>query len=163
MTLQIRPIDASDSAAIGAIIRAVGQEFGAIGEGFGPSDPEVAAMHRHYGNDGRSCYLVACLDGKIVGGGGIAPLDDASATCELKKLFLLPVARGQGIGRQLSERCLVFARQAGYRRCYLDSLRSMHAAIALYGQLGFETLTAPLDCSIHSGCDIWMLKSLASH
>ncbi|HEY5718240.1 MAG TPA: GNAT family N-acetyltransferase [Motiliproteus sp.] len=156
---EIRPISAADAAPLCAIIRQVGREFGAIGEGFGPSDPEVEALHRYYGQDGRSQYWVALLDGHLVGGGGIAPLDAAGKTCELKKLFLLPQARGLGIGRQLCQEGLAFAQAVGYRQCYLDTLRSMTAAIALYQQLGFQHLDAPLDTSIHGGCDVWMLKT----
>lgn len=164
MNYLIRPIIAADDAAIATLIRQVGLEFGAVGEGFGPSDAEVAAMSRHYGHDGRSLYLVAEQAGTILGGVGIAPLGDGGTddkgVCELKKLFLLPAARGRGIGRSLVEASLAFAVQAGYQQCYLDTLGSMAAAIALYRQLGFEHLDGPLDASIHGGCDVWMLKSL---
>ncbi|WP_210396269.1 GNAT family N-acetyltransferase [Motiliproteus sediminis] len=159
-TIDILPIRAEHAAAVAQIIRQVGAEFGAVGEGFGPGDAEVAAMHRHYGRDDHSAYFIALLDGRVVGGGGIAPLDSSASLCELKKLFLLPEARGRGIGRALSERCLAFAREAGFRRCYLDTLASMTTAIALYRQLGFQPLDAPLGESIHGGCDVWMLKQL---
>ncbi|WP_207062239.1 GNAT family N-acetyltransferase [Motiliproteus sp. SC1-56] len=160
MTLQLEPIDAADDAAIAHIIRTVGAEYGAIGEGFGPSDPEVEAMSRHYSPDRGSVYWVARLDGAVVGGGGIAPFGTEPDLCELRKLFLLSGARGRGIGRALAEQCLGSARELGYRRCYLDTLATMEAAIALYRQLGFDRLAQPLPGTPHSGCDVWMLKTL---
>ncbi|WP_428772346.1 GNAT family N-acetyltransferase [Vibrio sp.] len=160
MSIEIRAIEAEFDPAISEIIKAVGAEFGAVGEGFGPGDPEVDAMSRHYGVENRSLYLVALLDGRIVGGCGLAPFAGDAELCELKKLFLLPESRGLGIGRQLTERCLEFARQHGYRRCYLDTLKSMTAAIQLYERAGFEHLSAPLDGTIHNRCDVWMLKQL---
>ncbi|MCR9386328.1 GNAT family N-acetyltransferase [Vibrio metoecus] len=160
MTLEIVPIQPEFDAAICQIIQSVGAEFGAIGEGFGPSDAEVLAMSQHYREQDRSAYFVALLDGKVVGGGGIAPFPHHTELCELKKLFLLPASRGHGVGRALSEHCLNFAKQQGYSECYLDTLASMTQAIKLYQQLGFEHLTQPMAGTEHNGCDVWMLKSL---
>ena len=156
----IRPIEARDDQAVGQIIRQVGQEFGACGEGFGPSDSEVAAMSRHYPIDQGALYLVAEVDGVLVGGAGVAEFDSQRQICELRKLFLLPQARGRGLGRVLSEVCLEFAVSVGYQQCYLDTLSTMTAAIQLYHSLGFIPLAEPLPGTPHSGCDIWMLKTL---
>lgn len=156
----IEPIRAEHDAEICTIIQTVGAEFGAIGDGFGPSDAEVLAMSQHYTADQHSLYLVALLNGKIVGGGGIAPFQGSHQTCELKKLFLLPESRGLGIGKQLVQRCLEFATQQGFTQCYLDTLSSMTGAIGLYERMGFTHLDRPLDGTEHGGCDVWMLKTL---
>ncbi|ELG4675011.1 GNAT family N-acetyltransferase [Vibrio cholerae] len=160
MRVEIVPIRPEFDAEICQIIQSVGAEFGAIGEGFGPSDAEVLAMSQHYREQDRSAYFVALLEGKVVGGGGIAPFASHADLCELKKLFLLPTSRGHGVGRALSEHCLNFAKQQGYAKCYLDTLSSMTQAIKLYQQLGFEHLTQPMAGTEHNGCDVWMLKSL---
>ncbi|MDP5291265.1 GNAT family N-acetyltransferase [Oceanimonas sp. CHS3-5] len=158
MRYTIAPITAADDAAICRIIQDVGAEFGAVGEGFGPGDDEVRCMSRHYRPEGRSCYLVARLNGEVVGGAGLAPLGNSRELCELKKLFLLQAARGHGLGQRLVEACLVFAREQGFSACYLDTLSSMTNAIALYEKLGFRHLDGPLMASEHGGCDVWMLK-----
>ncbi|KHD24727.1 acetyltransferase [Vibrio caribbeanicus] len=160
MAVLIEPIKAHQDDQICKIIKAVGAEFGAIGEGFGPSDPEVLAMSQYYTAQNRSLYLVASLNGKIVGGCGIAPFQGSNTVCELKKLFLLEGSRGHGIGQALSEQCLTYAKEQGFRECYLDTLTSMKSAIRLYEKLGFAHLDQPLDGTEHSGCDVWMLKSL---
>lgn len=160
MSLVISPITPQQNAQICKIIKAVGEEFGAIGEGFGPSDPEVLAMSEYYTLESQSLYLVASVDGKIVGGCGIAPFNRSLDTCELKKLFLLPQGRGLGLGRQMSEQCLQFATQQGFQQCYLDTLSVMTSAITLYEKLGFSHLEKPMAGTEHNGCDVWMIKSL---
>ena len=160
MAYQIIPIQAEHDAAICQIIQQVGAQYGAVGEGFGPADAEVACMSQHYLAENRSQYLVAINDGQVIGGAGIAPFVHYSDICELKKLFLLPSSQGLGIGKALTQACLAFARQHGYQQCYLDTLSSMQAAIGLYEQLGFNHLKQPLEGTVHGGCDVWMLKTL---
>ncbi|UUM29572.1 GNAT family N-acetyltransferase [Vibrio japonicus] len=160
MEINIAPITPSQDDAICAIIQSVGAEFGAIGEGFGPSDPEVQAMSKHYTLSEKSGYFVATVDGKVMGGCGIAPFNHSQQMCELKKLFLLPESRGLGLGKKLSEQCLAFAKEQGFSECYLDTLTNMTSAIKLYEQLGFEHLDKPMEGTEHNGCDVWMLKAL---
>lgn len=160
VTVEISAITAADDRAVCTIIRQVGSEFGAVGEGFGPADTEVEQMSQHYDDQTGSLYLVAAKAGRIVGGCGVAPWAGSQQICELRKLFLLAESRGQGIGRALTVRCLEYARRQGYQACYLDTLSSMTSAIGLYEKLGFVHLDAPLEGAIHHGCDVWMLLKL---
>ena len=48
LSFTIHPIDASHNQAVKQLIQRGGREFGAIGDGFGPSDPEVEAMSLNY-------------------------------------------------------------------------------------------------------------------
>lgn len=155
---ELRIIQPQDDESICHIIKQVGGEFGAVGDGFGPGDAEVGNMSAHYLAYTRSAYYVALVDGKVVGGGGIAPFADN--ICELRKLFLLAEYRGRGIGKALTQQCLADAIAFGYQACYLDTLASMKTAISLYEQFGFVHLEAPLPVSEHGGCDVWMLKQL---
>ncbi|PQJ89542.1 MULTISPECIES: GNAT family N-acetyltransferase [Aliivibrio] len=140
------------------IIKNVGVEFGAVGEGFGPSDDEVLEMSKHYNPAFKSKYLILLLDGRVVGGCGLAPFNGSDTVCELRKLFLLPEARGRGFGKTIAEKVLKYGKEFGYTQCYLDTLSSMKSAINLYETLGFRRLLKPLDGSEHNGCDVWMLK-----
>jgi len=107
-----------------------------------------------------SLGIVALVNDQVVGGCGIAPFEQSRDTCELRKLFLLPASRGLGIGKSLTAQCLDFARQHGFSQCYLDTCANMTTAIGLYQQFGFSHLSQPLAGTIHSGCDVWMLKQL---
>ena len=160
MGYEIQEIKPLYDAKICSIIKDVGEEYGAIGHGFGPSDSEVNAMSKSYNNESSSRYFVAIVNGSVVGGGGVAAFNGSSQFCELRKLFLLPESRGLGLGKKLTNSCLEYAKNKGYKRCYLDTLVSMKSAISLYKKLGFKYLEKPLDGTIHRGCDVWMLKEL---
>lgn len=156
----IRPITPADDAAIAAIIRAVMPEFGASGSGFAINDPEVDWMSRAYAAP-RSAYFVVEDDGCVVGGGGIAPLKGGDAgTCELRKMYFLPQLRGRGVGTALMARCLQAAREAGFRRCYLETLTGMDAAMRLYERSGFQRIPAPMGNTGHGGCNAFYLRDL---
>src|SRR6187549_3313138 len=95
----IRPIRPDDDAAVAAIIRAVMPEFGASGPGFAIMDPEVDAMSAAYRAEQRAGYWVVTTDDdqqRIIGGGGFAALAGTTEkdTCELRKMYFLPEARG---------------------------------------------------------------------
>ena len=109
----------------------------------------------------RAAYFVIAGPDGLVGGGGIAPLEKGAAdTCELKKMYFLPAARGLGLGQELITRCLDAAREAGFRRCYLETLEAMHKARALYERNGFRPLCAPEGATGHFGCDSFYAREL---
>ena len=98
---------------------------------------------------------------KIVGGGGIYPTEGLpEGTCELVKMYLLPEARGIGLGRQLIEMCLGKAREKGFKRIYLETMPELVLALNMYKKFGFENLCEPLGNSGHFGCDLHMILNL---
>ncbi len=142
------------------VIRAVMPEYGARGPGFAINDPEVDAMCAAYPAP-HAVYFVLEVDGEVVGGGGVGPLAGGQeGTCELRKMYFLPVARGLGAGRTLLGRCIEEARGRGYRRIYLETLTGMDAAQRLYERFGFARLGAPLGATGHFGCDRWYALDL---
>lgn len=157
---EIRPITAQDSEGVAAVIRKVMPEFGARGPGFALSDPEVDEMYSAYQQAGHR-YFVVTQNGRLLGGGGIAPLAGGDGTiCELRKMYFLPELRGLGIGQQLINLCLDSARELGYSQCYLETLQSMKQARALYAKNGFVQLEKALGNTGHFSCDAWYLKDL---
>ena len=156
----IRPIAPADDAAMAAIIRAVMPEFGATGDGFAINDPEVDWMSRAY-SEPRHAYFVFERGGRVLGGAGIAPLAGGDAgTCELRKMYFLPEARGTGAGARMMARCLDAAREAGFARCYLETLCGMDAAMRLYERSGFHRIDGPMGATGHGGCNTFYLRDL---
>lgn len=62
---------------------------------------------------------------------------NSSQTCEGKRLYVVPSARGLGVGRALVKECLSIARAAGYKEAKLDTLPHMRSAIKTYEAFGF--------------------------
>ncbi|MCU1794528.1 GNAT family N-acetyltransferase [Pectobacterium polaris] len=159
--LQVRPITAQDDAAIAQVIRQVSAEFGLTADkGYTVSDPNLDALFALY-NQPKSAYWVVEYEGRVVGGGGIAPLVAGEEdVCELQKMYFLPVVRGKGLARQLAIQALDFARQHGFRRCYLETTGHLTSAIRLYESLGFESIPHAMGNTGHTDCEVTMLKTL---
>jgi putative acetyltransferase len=156
----LRPISAADDAAMARVIRTVMPEFGANGPGFAINDPEVDHLSVAY-SVSRAAYFVLERDGRVVGGGGIAPLAGGDpAVCELRKMYFLGEVRGHGQGRRMLQHCTATARQFGYRRCYLETLTGMDAAQHLYATAGFQSLCGPLGATGHFACDRYFALDL---
>ncbi len=88
--------------------------------------------------------------------GGIRRLEDD--TCELKRMWFLREYRGQGLGRQMAQRLLDFAKQQGYTRVRLDMVNTevQAQALRLYERLGFYFIEPYHD----SSCAVFMEKVL---
>lgn len=156
----IRPIEIQDNAGIQSVIQTVMTAFGCVGEGYSIADAEVKEMFQYYQAPG--CRYFVVMDGhQVIGGAGIAPLAGSDdGTCELRKMYLLPASRGCGIGEKLLQQCMEFAKTAGYRRCYLETLASMSVARSLYEKWGFNLRSSPLGATGHNKCDIWYERPL---
>jgi GNAT superfamily N-acetyltransferase len=99
---------------------------------------ELAALPGKYAPP-RGELLIARGGGGPLGCVGLRPIAPEGC-CEMKRLFLLPGARGLGLGRAITQALIEEARRRGYREMRLDTLPTMTAAIGLYKQMGFEAI-----------------------
>ncbi|GGG42865.1 GNAT family N-acetyltransferase [Bizionia arctica] len=156
----IREITSEDNSQIAQVIREVLIEFGAPKVGTAYEDVSLDNMTEAYGNSA-SVYFVLENKGKIIGGAGIAPLENCEGNiCELQKMYFLPEARGLGLGVKMMKKCLEFAKDFGYHKCYLETLPYMTDATKLYAKVGFESLDKPMGNTGHFSCNVWMIKEL---
>lgn len=159
-TINIRLIEPADNVALASIIRDALKEFKADKLGTVYFDDSTDHLYELFQQQG-GIYQVAVYTNRIVGGAGISHTNGLAAdTCELVKLYLSPEARGKGIGKALMERCLDEAKKAGFKKIYLETMPELITAIPMYERFGFTYLPGPLGNSGHTGCDIWMIKSL---
>jgi len=77
-------------------------------------------------------------DGRAVGCGGIARFDDARG--EVKRMYVVPDARGRGLGRRLLEDLEAEARRLGYGSVVLETGDRQQEAVGLYESSGFERI-----------------------
>ena len=156
----IRSIRKEDNKQLAYIIRAVLAEFKANKPGTVYYDPTTDDLYILFQTN-NAAYFVAEINNEIIGGAGVYPTPALPAgCCELVKLYLLPQARGTGIGKALIEKCFEAAKQFGFTTMYLETMPELSTAVGLYERLGFKYLKNSLGNSGHFGCDIWMLKDL---
>ncbi|MFV0421921.1 bifunctional helix-turn-helix transcriptional regulator/GNAT family N-acetyltransferase [Oleidesulfovibrio sp.] len=163
----LRPATPQDNEAIAEIIRSVSEEYGLTAEaGYAVGDASVDNMYAAYDCNGAQ-YWVVEHKGRVVGGGGIAPLAGGGGTVgELQKMYFMPECRGRGLGRRLVLGAMEYARSYGYTTCYLETTGVLKEAIALYEKLGFIRLEKPLGSNGHCVCEaryVYPLTDAALH
>ena len=77
-------------------------------------------------------------DGRAVGCGGICRFDAARA--ELKRMYVVPEARGLGLGRRLLVELEEHARALGYTGIVLETGDRQPESVGLYVSAGFERI-----------------------
>lgn len=160
MEYLIRELKEKDNKELAQMIREVFHEHEAPQCGTVYSDPTTDDLFTLF-KKLKSVLWVAEINQKAVGCCGIYPTNALPEGCaELVKFYLAKEARGKGIGKELMQKSVSFAREAGYKQIYLESLPHFDTAIAMYEKEGFIRLNEALGESGHSTCNIWMLKSL---
>jgi GNAT superfamily N-acetyltransferase len=83
-------------------------------------------------------FLVIYVNGKPVAGGGVKRDEDGVA--EIKRMYVAPAVRRQGLGRRLLEELETKARQLGYARIRLDTGARQPHARAMYERAGYHPI-----------------------
>lgn len=97
-------------------------------------------------------FLVVRDGDRAIACGGVARFDDARG--ELKRMYVVPEARGRGVGRALLVELERHARELGYASLVLETGDRQGAALALYGDAGYERIPcwSPYDARSLSLC-----------
>lgn len=103
--------------------------------------------------DEGSCLMVADHEGMVIGyavGLVAAPGGmQLVAVAHLESLFVEPAARGLGVGRQLADAVITWARGRGAKQVRVTAYATNDGAVRLYRRLGFtpfeQTVAMPLD------------------
>jgi GNAT superfamily N-acetyltransferase len=90
------------------------------------------------GPPGGAYLVVFDEDGRPLAGGGLKRLDDAA--CEIKRMYVVPDARGRGLGRTLLEALEGAARRMGYAIARLDTGAQQPGAQRMYERAGYEPI-----------------------
>src|SRR5690242_16082824 len=96
--ISFRNIRKDDNRVLSKIVKGTLAEFGANHPNTVYYDPSTDTLFEVFQKQ-RSTYFIAEIDNEVVGGAGIYPTDGLDTdTCELVKMYLLPHARGIGLG-----------------------------------------------------------------
>jgi GNAT superfamily N-acetyltransferase len=103
-----------------------------------------------YGDDGagafstqdvqipRSVFIIAYVDGRPVGCGALKPFSpDTPNIAEVKRMFVEPNRRGQGLSRQILTKLENVALENGYNTIRLETGKKQPEAIGLYKSAGY--------------------------
>jgi putative acetyltransferase len=131
---------AIDLATVRLLFREYAQSLG-FALDFQDFEQELKSLPGEYGEPRGTILLAHSPAGEPWGVVALRPLEDDGA-CEMKRMYVRPVARGQGLGRVLGEAIVNEAKARGYRAMRLDTIDTMAAAIALYRSLGFREIPA---------------------
>lgn len=138
----IRRATGADTAAARALVHGVLSEYGFTPEP-GGVDADLEDLDAAYFARGGSFDAAIDAGGRLVACCGMKPMDDGRV--ELRKMYALKEARGQGLGRRLLDRALAFARARGFRRVELETASVLADAIAFYRKSGFLPRPGKLD------------------
>lgn len=92
--------------------------------------------------------LVKNEEEEIIGTFGLYKLDETN--CEIRKMYLLPKARGMGLGKWMVNFLIKKAKELGYQKIELDTASVLIEAIELYKKMGFKEVEA---CNESPRCD----------
>ncbi|MDQ7832464.1 MAG: GNAT family N-acetyltransferase [Desulfovibrionaceae bacterium] len=144
METHLRIRDAGPGSGLD-MVRELFREYAAsldFGLEFQDFDAELAGLPGRYAPPG-GCLLVAEAGGGPVRFGGCVALRDlGGGVCEMKRLYVRPWFRGQGLGRRLAAAVISRAESMGYSRMRLDTIATMVQADGLYQNLGFSRIPA---------------------
>lgn len=92
--------------------------------------------------------LIKNKEEEIVGTFGLYKLSET--TCEIRKMYLLPKARGNGLGKWMVSFLIKKAKELKYQKIELDTASVLLEAIELYKKMGFKEVKT---CNDSPRCD----------
>ncbi|UCE10339.1 MAG: GNAT family N-acetyltransferase [Candidatus Thorarchaeota archaeon] len=89
---------------------------------------------RSFERDG--IFYILEVAGEAMGMGGVRKLEEG--ICEIKRMYIRPECRGQGLGKELVRKLLEHAGSVGFSLVRLESGVYMESAHHIYRSLGFK-------------------------
>ena len=115
---------------------------------------EIDSLPGKYSNRSKGLMFVARLNSKAVGSvflrqlpfiDGVIPQESG----EVKRLYVIPEARGLGISKKLMETLHSVSKAEGYKHLFLDTLERLNQAVNLYKSIGYKPAPAYCENPMH--------------
>lgn len=105
---------------------------------YGDGEQVLAEAHEFEPPAGE--FLVLYVDGVALACGGYRRLDEETA--ELKRMYVRPAGRRQGLARKVLAQLEADAAKAGYRQMWLETGMPQFEAVSLYPSAGYTPIAA---------------------
>ena len=100
------------------------------------TDADLQDIEANYLQRGGLFEVIEDSRANLLGSFGLYPINET--TCELRKMYFIPSARGLGLGKYLLERVIARARALGFKQIVLETSSKLIAANRLYTKFGFK-------------------------
>lgn len=135
----IRDWQPSDRQSVATLITSVLAEYGLSWEPEG-ADCDVLEVERAYWQTGGEFWVIEG-DHQLIGTGGYHPISKGYKAVEIRKMYLLPSARGQGLGSFLLDTLESTIQSQGYQQIWVETASVLQEAISLYESRGYQRAT----------------------
>lgn len=135
MPYSLRPASNDDRGAVENLVFGVLAEYGLTPDPSG-TDSDLHDIQSTYHDAGGAFDVLVTSSDEIIGTVGLFRV--SASICELRKMYLAPSARGQGLGRRLLEHALERAVALGFSSVVLETASVLREAVSLYERYGFR-------------------------
>lgn len=138
----IRDWVVGDRESAAGVVKTVLEEYGLGWEVRcgGCSDQDAVEVEKYYQQAGGEFWVVE-TGGKIVGTGGYHPIDRGNNAVEIRKMYLLSAARGQGLGRFLLAQLEQAATAKGFGEVWVETATVLKEAVVLYEKNNYQPMS----------------------
>lgn len=135
----IRSWQPQDRQQAAEVIHTVLTEYGIGWEPSG-ADRDVLEVEAAYLNMGGAFWVVE-LQGELVGTAAYYPVERGNRSVEIRKMYLLPKVRGQGLGHYLLKQLEQEIADQGFREIWVETASVLKEAVGLYESSGYLPTT----------------------
>lgn len=135
----VRSWQPSDRSSAASVIQTVLAEYGLGWEPEG-ADQDVLQVESSYLAVGGEFWVIEQQQ-KIVGTAAYYPIYRGKNAVEIRKMYLLPEARGQGLGQFLLTRLEAAIAMRGFEQAWIETASVLREAVHLYERNGYIPAT----------------------
>jgi putative acetyltransferase len=135
----IRSWETRDRAEAFHLIKDILAEYGLECEPFG-ADRDVYDVELYYQTKGGEFWVVE-WEGKIVGTAAYYPIGRGKNAVEIRKMYILPAARGQGLGKFLLQELESKIADRGFDEIWIETATVLQEAVQMYETKGYQPAT----------------------
>jgi putative acetyltransferase len=141
-----RPWKPEDRDTVPLIVETCLAEYGVSFDKYDVDFRDAVEVEKYFWN--KTGELWVCEDlktGMVVGTAGYYAIQRGSEVAEIRKLYLLPSARGKGFGRALLETLERRIKNRGFTKICVQTITCLEEACKLYQSAGYREAGIPLE------------------